>query len=234
MTEREIDRPRMAVALGVAVVLGLAALALGLWQFLAARGIDVAALSSSDVKAFVQAWGAWAAAGAIVLMVLHSFVPLPAEIIAIANGALFGPWWGVLVTWVGAMLGAILAFAAARSLGRPVLRWAVPARYWARLEAVPVKPVPLLIVRLIPVISFNLVNYAAGLLGVPWWTFLWTTALGILPLVVTMVGLGRQLMAAPWWIWMLAAAAILACWLLGRALRPWSRGTRDTSGGGRA
>jgi uncharacterized membrane protein YdjX (TVP38/TMEM64 family) len=31
-------------------------------------------------------------------MILHSFVPFPAELIAIANGMLFGPVWGTLVT----------------------------------------------------------------------------------------------------------------------------------------
>jgi uncharacterized membrane protein YdjX (TVP38/TMEM64 family) len=77
----------------------------------------------------------------------------------------------------------------------------------------------LLVIRLMPVISFNLVNYAAGLLGVPWWRFLWTTALGILPIIVTMVVLGRELMAAPWWIWGAFALACLALLALLRLTR---------------
>ena len=52
-------------------------------------------------------------------MVLHSFVPFPAEVVAMANGMLYGPLWGTLITWVGAMLGAYLAFGLARWLGRP-------------------------------------------------------------------------------------------------------------------
>ena len=74
-------------------------------------------------------------------------------------------------------------------------------------------------IRLMPMISFNLVNYAAGLLGVPWWRFLWTTALGILPIIVTMVVLGRELMAAPWWIWGAFAFASLALLALLRLTR---------------
>jgi len=170
-------------------------------------------MSTTDVEAMVRSWAPWSWLGSIVLMVLHSFVPLPAEIIALANGMLFGPWWGVALTWIGAMLGAVLAYGLARALGRPAARGLIPARHWAKLEAIPVRTGPLLVIRLMPVISFNLVNYAAGLLGVPWWRFLWTTALGILPIVVTMVVLGRELMAAPVWVW--GAFALVCLALLG-------------------
>jgi len=200
---------RMAAVLALMGALAVVALLVAAWAALAARGIDLTALTASEVEDFVAAWQPWSWVGSIALMVLHSFLPLPAEFIAIANGMLFGPVWGVLVTWVGAMLGAILAYALARALGRPFLRWVVPPRHWARLEGIPVAAGPLLAVRLMPVISFNLVNYAAGMLGVPWWTFLWTTALGILPIVVAMVVVGRKLMAAPWWVWVGFAAASL-------------------------
>jgi len=186
-----------AAALAVLLIIGI----VGGWLWLRARGIDLAGMSTTEVEAMVRSWAPWSWLGSIALMVLHSFLPLPAEIIALANGVLFGPWWGVAVTWSGAMLGAILAYGVARALGRPAVRGLVSARHWAKLEAIPVRAGPLLVIRLMPVISFNLVNYAAGLLGVPWWRFLWTTALGILPIVVTMVVLGRELMATPWWIW---------------------------------
>ena len=73
----------------------------------------------SAVEELIASWGMWAVAGSIMLMVLHSFVPFPAELVAIANGMLFGPVWGTLITWTGAMLGAYLAFGLARWLGRP-------------------------------------------------------------------------------------------------------------------
>ncbi len=207
--ERRLEGRTAAVAAGILVLLLIAA-TVGGWFWLRARGIDLGETSTADVEAMVKGWAPWSWLASIALMVLHSFVPLPAEIIALANGMLFGPWWGVALTWAGAMLGAVLAYGLARALGRPAVRAFLPARHWARLEAIPVEAGPLLVIRLMPVISFNLVNYAAGLLGVPWWRFLWTTALGILPIVVTMVVLGRELMAAPWWIWGAFALACLA------------------------
>jgi len=209
---RGVEGRTAAIAAVVLAALLIAA-AIVIWLWLRARGIDLSAMNTADVEAMVESWAPWTWLGSIVLMVLHSFVPLPAEIIALANGMLFGPWWGVVVTWVGAMLGAVLAYGLARALGRPAVHAVIPARHWAKLEAIPVEAGPLLVIRLMPVISFNLVNYAAGLLGVPWWRFLWTTAVGILPLAITMVVLGRELMAAPWWSW--GAFAVACLTLLG-------------------
>jgi uncharacterized membrane protein YdjX (TVP38/TMEM64 family) len=71
----------------------------------------------------------------------------------------------------------------------------------------------LLFSRLVPVISFNLINYAAGLTALSWWTFTWATGLGILPLTFLMVAIGDGLGsgAGELWPWLLAAAA--AGWL---------------------
>ncbi len=209
---------REFIAISAALLL-LAALAALLWQLLAVHGVDLAALDEHDVERFVRAWGAWSALASVALMVLHSFLPLPAEIIPIANGMLFGPLLGIALTWAGAMLGAVLSFALARGLGRGFVRLVVAEARFRRLERFSPRPGTLLYVRLVPFISFNLVNYAAGLMGVPWWTFLWTTALGILPLTVAMVLLGGQILRAPLWSWIAAAAALLLLWLLLERLR---------------
>ena len=139
--------------------------------------------------------GAWAPVASIALIILHSFLPFPAELIAIANGMLFGPVWGTVVTWIGAMLGAALAFALARRYGRPLVDRFIARRAWAGADALHAccDARTLLLGRLVPVISFNLINYAVGILGVSWWRFLWTTGLGILPITVGSVALGDQL-----------------------------------------
>mgnify|MGYP001581701076 CR=1 FL=1 len=176
----------------------------------AERGIWV--LNVQDIEAFVDRWGAWSAIGSIVLMVLHSFVPLPAELIAIANGMMFGPLWGVAITWAGAMIGASCAFAVARYLGRPLGRHIVSERHWQEITNWRGRPVMLLLVRLIPVISFNLVNFAAGLTGIGWTTFLWTTGIGILPITVISVVLGDRLLSLPWPVWLAVGLGVVALW----------------------
>jgi uncharacterized membrane protein YdjX (TVP38/TMEM64 family) len=182
-------------------------------------------LSASAVEELIASWGIWAVAGSILLMVLHSFVPFPAELVAIANGMLFGPLWGTLITWTGAMLGAYLAFGLARWLGRPFVRQVVAPRHqdaidrWAQRQG----GGALFLSRFIPVISFNLINYAAGLTAISWWTFTWATGLGILPLTFLMVLMGDRLWSGepgPW-LWLLAAALVgwLVWWAVARRRR---------------
>jgi uncharacterized membrane protein YdjX (TVP38/TMEM64 family) len=223
MSKDNEDRHR-GRSITILVVVGLVVAALGsvAWQMLTPHGIDVTALTPADVERFVHAWGAWSAVGSVTLMVLHSFLPLPAEIIPLVNGMMFGPWLGIALTWIGAMLGATLSFALARWLGRPFVRLVLPDRHCRRIETLSLSPPTLLLIRLVPLISFNLVNYAAGLLGVGWWSFLWTTAIGILPLTVAMVFLGGQILAAPPWVWMIGGLILVLLYLaLRRSRRLW-------------
>jgi uncharacterized membrane protein YdjX (TVP38/TMEM64 family) len=190
-------------------------------------------LSVEGIERIAAAWGAWAPVASIALMVLHSFVPFPAELIAIANGMLFGQVWGTLVTWIGAMLGAALAFALARRFGKPLVDRLIVRKAWAGAEALHAccDARTLLLARLVPVISFNLINYAAGVLGVGWWRFLWTTSLGILPITVASVALGNQLTGPMWDLWLAVSGLLLAFYLGWR----WysARRPRDPLGGPR-
>ena len=159
-------------------------------------------------------------------MVSHSFLPFPAEIVALANGMLYGPLWGAVITWVGAMLGAAAAFAVARFLGRPVLARMLSVRQqaamanWSRTRG----GWALLGGRLVPFIAFNMINYAAGLAGIGWWTFLWATGLGILPLTILLAVLGESALDTPGWIWALLGALWALGWIESRYSRSLSKG----------
>jgi uncharacterized membrane protein YdjX (TVP38/TMEM64 family) len=166
--------------------------------------------------ALIRSWDSWGVLASIGLMVVHSFVPFPAEIVACANGMIYGPLWGTVITWVGAMLGAAAAFGLARLLGWPFVRRILSADHRERLAAWSRErgAAALLISRLIPVIAFNLINYAAGLAGISWWTFLWTTGLGILPLTALFTIMGDRLLTVPLWMWLPLGAVVLTGWLI--------------------
>lgn len=183
----------------------------------------------------IRGLGPWGAAASIGLMILHSIVPFPAELLSMANGAVFGVGAGVAITWVGAMLGAFLAFGLARAFGRPLVLKILNAQQERQLESWVERlgTDALLLGRFIPLISFNLMNYAAGLTPVSWWTFAWTTGLGILPLTVLMTVLGDNFNAGSWRFWLLALAAALAVWLTTHlALRAWRSSGAGSGGGG--
>ena len=179
-------------------------------------------LSAESVAEYVRAFGIWGMAAIVGLMILHSFVPFPAEFVAIAAGICYGPMLGTLLTWIGAMLGAFFSFALARYLGRPFVERMLNEKtrckldHWVEQEGTGT----LLISRFMPIIAFNLINYAAGLTRISWWTFAWTTGVGILPLTVLMVVIGDRMITLSWWELGAATVAVLALWL---AARYWQK-----------
>jgi uncharacterized membrane protein YdjX (TVP38/TMEM64 family) len=217
-TSRGIGLPRIAAALTLMLIVGLGVFA---WW----SDIVRIAPTTQAIEAELRSWGHWAAVASIGLMVAHSLVPFPAEFITFANGMLFGPVWGVAITWIGAMLGACLAFALARWFGRPFVYTIMNERHrnavnrWARRQGV----VVLLLSRLMPLISFNVINYAAGLAPISWWTFLWTTAIGILPITTLLVVTGDEVWNGRGnsWIYLLAIAVfgVLIWYLIARRQR---------------
>lgn len=171
-------------------------------------------LSTKNVADLVKSLGLWGHVALVGLMVVHSFVPFPAELVAFAAGMCYGPVWGTVLTWTGAMLGASLSFALVRALGRPFVEATLPLHQQRRLDEFTREhgASTLLLVRLIPVIAFNLINYAAGLTRVSWPTFLWTTGLGIAPLTLLMVIFGARMHELVWTDWLVFALAAGALW----------------------
>jgi len=208
-SNRRLSGLRLAALVGFLLIIGVSAW----WLIAPPFGISLD-LTLEGMVQLIRSWGGWGVAVSIALMVVHSFVPFPAEILACANGMIYGPVWGTAVTWVGAMLGASVAFGLARWLGRPfvyrMLKEAQRERLvrWSRDRG----EVALLTARLIPVIAFNLINYAAALTEISWWTFLWVTGIGILPLTALSAILGDQMLSMPLWGWLLLGAVVLVIW----------------------
>jgi uncharacterized membrane protein YdjX (TVP38/TMEM64 family) len=173
-----------------AFVLLLVATALGMW--LLAGHYE---LTSDTFAGMMAAAGMWGLAIVVLLMLVHSFIPFPAELIAIAAGACFGFWQGTIAVWIGAMLGAALAFGLARALGRPFADAFLAERHRAAIDrwTEDAGATTLLVLRLVPIVAFNLINYAAGLTRVGWWTFLWTTGIGILPIAALSAWFGAHM-----------------------------------------
>lgn len=174
--------------------------------------------SVDGFQSLIRSWGAWGVVGSIFLMVAHSFIPFPAEFLAIANGVVWGPFGGTVITWTGAMLGALATFELVRLIGEGFVRRMVPERQstlidgWVENQGVRF----FLITRLVPLISFDLLNIAAGLTRMTRWTFLWTTGIGILPMTTLMVVMGDRIHTIPLAAWLLFGLGILILCLVSR------------------
>ena len=202
------------MARALVLVVLLAVVGLGTYLVLSG-GFGLSHFSGKSIADTVLSLGVWGQLALIGLMIAHCFIPFPAEFVAIAAGMCYGMIWGSVLTWTGAMCGAVLSFWLARLFGRPFVEMVVGNTHFARLEkwAENQGTYALLISRFIPVIAFNLINYAAGLTRVSWPTFLWTTGLGILPLTVLMVSMGHQMRDPDLSDWLVFASAGAVLWV---------------------
>jgi uncharacterized membrane protein YdjX (TVP38/TMEM64 family) len=149
---------------------------------------------------YIRSFGIWAPIISILLMIFQALAaPLPAFLIAGANGIVFGIGWGSLVSWLGGMAGAFVSFVLARALGRDFVNRMTKGK--ARLEKVDKMSSNhgfkiILVARLLPFISFDVISYLAGLSKMKTSTFLWSTGLGMIPGTVLYTALGHDLAQA--------------------------------------
>lgn len=149
---------------------------------------------SDELRMFVEASGPLEAVVFVVLYVILTVLLVPGTIPSLAAGALFGPLWGVLLTFIGATIGAAVAFEVARALGRERLRARLGHRTdtadrWVRSRGL----LGVITLRLLPVVPFNVLNYAFGLSTVERRNHVIGTAIGILPGTVAFVALGSSI-----------------------------------------
>jgi uncharacterized membrane protein YdjX (TVP38/TMEM64 family) len=150
---------------------------------------------TTEVRKQLDSLGIWGPVLIVALALIHAVVFYPAEIVDAAAGFDYGFFPALGLVTVGWMLSAMLCYTLGHSLARPLLdRW-LGARRFERVAAMIERGgVTLLIaVRLIPIVPFSLVCYAAGAARVPLWRFAWTTVVGYLPITALAVYFGTRL-----------------------------------------
>lgn len=148
------------------------------------------------VREWVASYGPWAAAVSFFLMVFQSIAaPLPAFLITFANANLFGWWQGAILSWSSAMAGAAVSFWIARILGRDVVVKLTSNKALRSIDAFFARHGrnAILIARLLPFISFDIVSYAAGLTSMGFWSFFIATGIGQLPATIVYSYVGGML-----------------------------------------
>ena len=127
------------------------------------------------LKAFILSYGLWAPFISVFLMLAQSVVLfLPAFPIFVVNALAFGPVAGALLSWSSAVAGSILCFAIAKILGRPVVQRLVNRVHLETADRA-LKRYEKYIIPVfgfVPVISFDVVSYAAGLTLLTYWEFI--------------------------------------------------------------
>ena len=137
--------------------------------------------------------GRWAPLLFIGLYVVASIVLAPAFLLTFSAGAIFGLWRGTLYVYIGAVLGSSAVYALAAPLARSrVLRWVDrdPRMAAARLAVIDRSAWIMFLLRLSPLVPYNLLNYTLALSGVRYRDFL-IASVGMIPAIVMYVYYGK-------------------------------------------
>ncbi len=184
-------------------------------------------LTVDRVRESIAPWGPWAAVASTAIMVVQTFLPFPADLLIMANGAAFGFWEGLAVSLAGAVLSGCVAFGLGRILGRPAALRLVPASVvdWVDGVAAQGAWMSVLALQFLPLVPFSLLNFLLGITRLTWTTFLWTLAASILPADELLVALGRGVGeghgAVPWAFAALALLTFASVGLRSRIVHAW-------------
>jgi uncharacterized membrane protein YdjX (TVP38/TMEM64 family) len=150
---------------------------------------------TESVREDLRGLGVGGALMVIALAMAHAIVWYPAEILDAAAGFVYGFGPGLALVWGAWVLSGIVAYEIGRHAARPLLYDFVGKERFRRLEQLAERGGArfLLACRLVPIVPFSLTGYVAGAAHVPRWRYLWTTAVGYLPITAYFVYLGSQL-----------------------------------------
>jgi uncharacterized membrane protein YdjX (TVP38/TMEM64 family) len=151
-------------------------------------------LEPERMKNFIASWGSSAPLIFIGISAFRPIILFPASILTVVAGILFGTITGTLYAVFGSTLGAVVAYFFSKLLGSGFVHLLF-GNQLLRIES-PLHEQGMRIIfflRLIPIIPFDLVNYASGLVKVNFFNYLTGTFLGLIPATFAYTFLGESL-----------------------------------------
>ena len=172
------------------------------WLLLAVIGIAIAIAAFSllplqdwltHIKHWLVSLGPWAKPAFILIYIITTVVGLPAAVLFVAAGTLFGFLKGVVVVSIADILGTTLCYLLGRTVARkPLKKWIAKRPQFTELDkAVGRKGWKIVfLTRLSPIVPSNILNYGFSLTKINFWHYFFFSWLGMLPVIALYVYLG--------------------------------------------
>jgi len=108
---------------------------------------------------------------------------LPAMVMAMASGAIFGMLWGTLLSWMGSSIGQVIAFMAGKYILQELVVSYLTRQFpkWTAIDAAMAREAWKLVtlLRLSPIAPWNVLNYALSVTSVPFVTYAVASSLSV-------------------------------------------------------
>lgn len=137
-------------------------------------------LTAESLGTLLDMAGIWAPVAFILVYAVGVCLFVPGTLITAIGAAIFGPYWGFLYVWVGAMIGASTAFFIGRTLGREFASSLIGDRLGKYDDAVERNGFATVLYLRLVYFPFTPMNFGMGLTKVRFRDYFFGTGLGII------------------------------------------------------
>ena len=165
---------------------------------------DIRLENVPKIKTWVAGFGGIAPLVYIGIYLVSTVFFLPGSPVTVLAGFVFGPLWGIFYASIASIISVSVAFLVARYVARDlVVGWSRDNAQFRKLDE-QVEELGwriLMFTRLVPIFPFNLQNYAYGLTGIRFSTYVLVSAIFMLPGTAVLVQLGGAFVSGEGDIW---------------------------------
>lgn len=172
-------------ALNLRLILGLL-LVIGVWLLVKCQCINLKAFVPSAIRDYIQSFGRFAVLAYIIAYALNTISVLPPiGALSLTAGLAFGTLGGAIYLMLGAMLGTTITFMISRFFCRGLVEKTIRGRFKDFDEKLEKNGfMTVLFFRVIPLIPYEVLNYACGLSKIRFRDYFFATFLGLIPGVI--------------------------------------------------
>lgn len=175
------------------------------------RSLDLSeALHPERISSYLDSIGFLGPFAFMLIMAIAVVIsPIPSLPLDLAAGASFGPLLGTIYAVLGAEIGAIISFLIGRALGRDAVT-KIFRMHVVFCEKCSDRHLFLLILlaRLLPIFSFDIISYGAGLTNMSLKVFGLATLLGMTPPTFVLTYFGKSIASNQWSVIVLGAVLV--------------------------
>lgn len=158
-------------------------------------------LTPQGLRSLLLPFGWWGGVILVGFIAAVLVVPIiPATILQVGAGVIFGPWVGFGLTVVADGIGALIGFGMARRWGKAVIRTKLGVDEQVAFDALcqRITPMQIIVLRILPGPAYTVVSFAAGCSTMEWWRYVFFSVLGVVPALAMLTIAGDLSTSNPW------------------------------------
>lgn len=167
----------------------------GIWWVVKCQCVNLKLLTPAALRDFIQSFGSLAVLAYIIAYTLNTISILPPiAALSLTAGLAFGAVWGALYLMLGAMIGTSATFMISRHFGRNLIEKMLKGKFKELDEKLAENGfMAILFFRVIPLVPYEVLNYATGLSSIKFRNYFLATLLGLIPGVIISAFFGGSL-----------------------------------------